>query len=523
MAEAPLKKVLKKGQIEKYIWGHRLYDEQTGMMTLLEFLCVFANLPYAAGNDHLVHLKDYEAPVRHLLRSLVFNNPYVDELHTGGVDEWEQWRQRFNDDKQTKSACGKSEALAQVTDERLARLRSLFGSGDNEDFRHFAETVRLLREAGINRVSNKRWTSNFLFPWGRHCLFLDLSANGSTSDRRFFARNGELLYLLLSHAEKRTELSRLLQDRILDSGHELDAVCEALSLGSDDSLIVPGWDKDKDTGCRLPFGTDLRPEIDATTQRRIDILCEDLIAVLNLKIPAPDAVIHAARIISLNLLCYFLEEADMAIRIARGKPANGRPVPLLCEALQKRTSDLRRCSRERFKENDRLSLNAVRLFYDRHVAWQPAMTDLDDEGELREDDPLDVRRSDSLEAILNAHKSHWASFHRVFAKDCGIGSRICTRDFRYTPSDDLIETLAAVLIPGSRLLFSDFLAKAFERYGLVFGAEEYKVSEKPAVEELDPGELKANEERLLNRFNALGLLARLSDGFEFALNPYSRT
>lgn len=511
--------VLKKGQVEKYIWGHRLYDEQDGMMTFLEFLCVLNYLPLdKPENSCQMALKDYRAPVRRLLRSLVFNNPYIDELRANTGDEWKLWQNRFNANKQTKAACGKNEGLAQVTDERLSNLQRLFPGRDG--FRQFSDTIRLLRSAGINRVTNKRWTSNFIFPWGRHCLFLDLSASGNITDRRFFGRNGELLYLLLSHAERHEELAKLIDEKILSSGHYLDTICQELSCGSNDIQDVAGVSRG--SGCLLPAALDPGSDLNVATKRRVNVLCEDLITVFRLPIPAPDAVRHATRIITLNLLCYFLEQARHAIEPSQ----EAKPMPILCEALQKPSSDLRRCSRELFKENESLSLNAVRAFYEKHAENVPSAAlvgeSADSEGIDEDSANDDPRESEALELILQTHRTHWAGIHRVFAKDCGLASRICTRDFRYAPSDDLLETLAAVLVPKKRLLLADFLKSAYERYGLVFGKTECGRSALSAAGQLDEGELNSNQRRLVRRLSALGLLAWLSDGFEFVLNPYSR-
>lgn len=518
--------VLKKGLIEKYIWGHRLHDEQDGMMTFLEFLCVLADQPYErAENACLTGLEEYKAPVRHLLRSLVFNNPYIDELRTDNADEWALWKDRFNAGNQAIKADEKKSGLAQIEESQFVKLKRLFPG--SEGFRKFSDTIRILRSAGINRTTNKRWTSNFIFPWGRHCLFLDMSVSGSTGDRRFFGRNGELLYLLLSHADRRRELAGLINKRILDSGHDFDKICRELSFGCDDLQRIPGVVRNgtegerSSSGCQLPADLTSERRINELTKRRVDILCEDLIAVLNLPISAPDAVLHITRIITLNLFCYLLEQAHLSIKVAQDRVYDGRVVPILCEALQRPSSDLRRCSRELFKENERLSLNAVRLFYEKHAKNIPVRvkSDGDYESEKDEDDP---KMSESLEAILSSHRKHWAGIHRAFSKDCGLATKLCTRDYRYAPSDELLETLAATLVPGNRLLLADFLKRAYERYGLIFGGEEGGRSGLSSSKLIDPNEFESNKKRLTRRLNALGLLAWLSDGFEFVRNPYSK-
>ena len=127
-----------------------------------------------------------------------------------------------------------------------------------------------------------------------------------------------------------------------------------------------------------------------------------------------------------------------------------------------------------------------------------------------------------LQDILDSHKKHWGSnLHRFLAKDCGLASTLCTRAYRYAPSDSLIETLTAVLIPKKRLLFQCFLDSLFTRYHIVFGEVEFaniKIKSRRLCPDND--DLKANRMRLQNRLQSLGRLETLSDGFEFVLNPY---
>ena len=145
--------------------------------------------------------------------------------------------------------------------------------------------------------------------------------------------------------------------------------------------------------------------------------------------------------------------------------------------------------------------------------------DEEDEDEVFSEKPEEV--VESLSEILKNHDDHWGNIHRIFARDCGLASKLCTNAYRYAPSDDLLETLALVLVPKKRLLLSEFLAQAFDRYGLLFGEVEFRRSGINNIELTpDTSELKSNRLRLQNRLSALGLLVSLSDGFEFVLNPY---
>ncbi len=512
--------ILKKGEIEKHIWGHRLYDEQTGIMTLLEFLCVFASLPFEKQNpersfdESTRRLQDYQIPKRTLLRSLIFNNPYIDEIYTTVQDPWIAWRDQFVADEQNK-AIDQSNLLSKLSD--LKRIKAMFEDRSDpsprKSFENFSKVVRLIRFSGINLMSGKRWTSRFIFPWGQHCLYIDMNPLGRT-DRRFFARNGEVMYLLLSFADRRGELAKLLNEKILHADNELDALCEALSFGDENSYCVPGKD------CVLPA------DFFEYSKRRINILCDDLIRIFSLPIPASDIVGYASKVITLNLLCYYLEQGNAVLDRCGGDASSPqlRRHVMLCEVIKKQTSDIRRISKVLFERNDKRDRDAVTAYYEAtakalhldDVAAQEDETDDDDFFSEESDES-----PDTLPQILKNHDDHWGNIHRLFARDCGLASKICTNAYRYAPSDGLLETLALVLVPKKRLLLSEFLAQAFDRYGLVFGEVEFRRSSISSPE-LTPNtsELKSNRVRLQNRLNALGLLVSLSDGFEFVLNPY---
>ena len=519
--------VLKKGAIEKRIWGHRLYDEQGGMMTLLEFLCVLESRPFAHQvsdpsmplTEENAKLGSYEAPKRTLLRSLVFNNPYIDEIYTNVADPWEAWKAQFVTDTQNQNIDigGQLDKLAS----QIGDLKQIFNENgrlsDRDSFERFAKVIRLLRHSGINLSSSKRWTSLFLFPWGKHCLFLDMGLKGETSQRRFFARNGEMMYMLLCFAERRDELASLLNSKLLESGNDLDQICEMLSFGKDSRHTIAN---DRGEGCTLPL------DFFQYSRRRINILCEDLIRIFQLPIPTPDIIRHAVKLISLNFLCYFLEQSRAAI-VELSSAGIDLPNPIIpCEVLQKQTSGIRHLSKRFFEINQDLSLNAVRVYYEAYSAngVDEEESDEDDLEGFETLDGKDGASNDRLSEILETHKGHWGpSLHRFLAKDCGLATMMCTNSYRYAPSDALIETLAAVIVPveRKRLLLTEFLEEAFNRYGLIFGEQEFsriKIKDKDIVP--NNSEFEANKERLQRKLRSLGLLVALSDGFEFVLNPY---
>src|ERR1700761_560020 len=184
--------------VDEAIWGHRLHDEQSPWLTFLEFLNVLLAEQVAgrALQETALNTLSYRPQTQLRLRNLVFNNPHImTVLAEDRADElaWASWLEKMAD-----TAGG-------LESPDFTYLRDRF-----ESFRDFAAVIRFLQGSAIEGDSNKRWSSKFVFPFGPNSLYEDVNvkANGGvTTDRRFFARSGEILYLMLCRS-KRVEALR---------------------------------------------------------------------------------------------------------------------------------------------------------------------------------------------------------------------------------------------------------------------------------------------------------------------------
>lgn len=203
--------------VDEHIWGHRPYDEQLPHLAVLEFLGVLgsnAKYPLRAAITDRVRYR----PQRQIrLRGLLFNNPYVESVREKEIpdeDKWAQWNARFAED------------ATRLGDEDMSYLRKVFSSFDD-----FAKAIELLRSSSSEARSNKRWSSKFVFPFGPDALYEDLRIDadgGASNDRRFFARSGELLYLMLCRSKRGPELGDLLINRLFDSTAPMNRLVKAL-------------------------------------------------------------------------------------------------------------------------------------------------------------------------------------------------------------------------------------------------------------------------------------------------------
>jgi hypothetical protein len=495
--------------VDENIWGHRLYDEQLPHLTVLEFLGVLgANLdkplrPHE-GMGGAVQFK----PQRQMrLRGLLFNNPYVESVAESQLADEEKWRQWLSKFEQGSTGNGDGA-------DDLAYLRQSFNSFDD-----FAKAIDLLRSSSFEPRSNKRWSSKFVFPFGPDALYEDLQidAKGNISnDRRFFARTGELLYLMLTRTSRGAELGDLLAKRLFERSAPMNRLARALQDAP-----------------QLPEEARLSGYLPELSNPRFDQMCEDWLAILSRDIPVYDALEHLIAITGLNMLLYFLERAKWAA-------GDDEPVEFVCEIVSKDGRKVRALSGDSYQANQGCSEKAVRAHVEsiRNLkAWiDSGSTDFPDAKRVellreafqwpKEDDKDDEgyasRKSDELveklvELALQRHGQHVGKIHAAWSRAIGLSSRRLSRRYRYAPNDRLLKSIVIAIV-GDRMQFDEFLVEARRRYGLVIGyAEGARFVEAKTI---DQAELSENRYNLETRLVGLGLVRRLSDSCSFVENPF---
>lgn len=492
--------------VDEHIWGHRLYDEQLPHLAVLEFLCVLwsnAADPLREDENGRAH---YKPQRQHRLRSLLFNNPYVEAVRARAVpdtEKWASWGEYFSAD-----ATG-------LEDSDMSYLRTVFSS-----FEDFSKAVELLRSSAFEARSNKRWSSKFVFPFGPDALYEDLRivSGGPSNDRRFFARTGELLYLMLCRAKGGPKLGKILVGRLFDASVPMNRLVRALQGGPQLA------DTTRETGYLPP------PE-----HRRFDRLCSDWTAILSRDMPIYDALEHLITSAGLNLLLYFLE---------RGKERAGDsdPVEIVCEIVSRERTKVRMLSGDSYQANQALSVRAVRGAVESvrmSELWSAALASDDPPGEcakiMREsfqwppatpdDDEPDYTKmsGDELVRMLvekaeSRHDQHFGKIHASWSRAIGLSSRRLARRTRYAPNDRLLKTLV-ISVVDERMQFDEFLGELRTRYGLVIGDAEGAHLVKDRL--VDQGALSENRENLEARLVSLGLIRRLSDSCSFVENPFA--
>ena len=486
--------------IDEKIWGHRLYDEQLPHLIILEFLGILA----AHQENPLTEVdsKVTYTPQRQLrLRGILFNNPYINTIasYTNKSEEkkWQEWFEEYQ-----KGA---------YAEEDMTYLKNVFNSFDE-----FARVVELLRSSSFEINSNKRWSSKFVFPFGPDALYEDLRIDKTESnDRRFFARTGEILYLMLCRAQRKDELGKLLVQRLLDPKMPLNLLVKAIQ-----------GDKQK---AKLPKEiSSLQLPVDL--HDRFDQLSRDWIHILKQDIPAYDVILYLMFSAGLNMLLYFLERSKDVLR-------DDKPVRIVCEIISKHRTKIRMISADDYQYNQNLSLRSIATEIENiqeEEEWISASESPYPEAEYTrlmqkkfkwpsaEEENFDWSSEMLIQKFTNKaeirHKQHLAKVHSAWSKAIGLSSRRLSRRMRYAPNDHFLKSLVITVV-NKRMPFDDFLEVIWNRYGLVIG--EAQGQELITNNQVDQEAFSKNSEFLADRLLSLGLLRQLSDGCAFVENPFS--
>jgi hypothetical protein len=485
--------------VDEQIWGHRLYDEQTPWLTVLEFLSVFLSQPALTGRADLKY-----TPQRQLrLRNIVFNNPYFAEVirepPLTDSEAWSSWAELMD-------------RGAALSDESFIGLRDSIPR-----FPDFVRVVEYLRRTSIEGNSNKRWSSKFVFPFGPSALYEDLRVKESSAsnDRRFFARSGELLYLMLGRSARASELAALIKERFLGVGDPTHRIVHALQ-----GIAEPASDS-RPIGY-LPY--EALPDFDELT--------DDWLFLLRQPLPRFDFLPHLVSVTGLHLLKYFLGRA-------RDQLGHGSGPVFVCEIVSPRRNSVREVAVQCFEQNQALPREAVERLIrevDQSTEWKKACADpeaiqacarvLEARFDWPDDSELESINAHKPEDLINQlvqrallrHRQHFGKIHGTWARHIGLSSRRGSQRVRYAPTDALIKALVFANVQ-TRMEFKLFLKRLHERYGIVIGEHQSGAYLSEGAADLE--DFAENATRLEERLTSMGLMKRLSDACAYVQLPFS--
>ena len=489
---------------DEEIWGHRFHDEQTPWLTLLEFLAVFESRsrensalaePRVKGSHESI---SYRIPKLEGLRFLVFNNPrlrHIEKTVSSDAEKWQQWKESIR-------GCNRD----------YSYLKRRFG-----DFSKLVQIVEFFQHTSLEPERNRRWTSKFIFPYGPDCIYADVREKGASlenasADRRFYARGGELLYLMLNRSDSAQKLAEIIKTKLLNSDERWNLLARDLTPEEENGYIETSIGY-------LPY--EIRPEYNK--------IAEDWSNLLNLRIPGASILDPLMRITALNMLLYIMRRSLEEIGES-GKPC------LVMEIAAPRKTALLELSKENHNQNRTLTRRALQAHINsikKTSDWIEACKEISpSEAVLKllkkrfNWKPKNISSSNRnpdriLEELVksaqNRHRAHVANVLPDWSRRIALSVSRRRLGTWYSPDDAFLKALVITVVR-DREEYNRFLSNLYERYHIIVGVAEAEKAFGSLP--MDERVLAENAGRLEQRLRTLGLLHRLSDDCAYVINNF---
>lgn len=506
--------------VQEAIYGHRFIEEQKPFMLVLEALGV-CRARLRAGNaatgealpmfpglpeDGTHEAVSVTIPKMEEMRLMLFRGQGLEDL---AADE------TLSDEERLERWVGELNADA----DKILKKPSAFdylGSRFRGRFRDLAQGVRILRGLEIDAFTQKRWSSRFLVPRGPYLLLGDLTED-MVSDRRFFGRGGEVVYLMLNRSARAARLAEAVRGAFFSPDDPLDRLARRL-----------GPEETRSTGDAavgyLPW-----PHLED-----YDRLADDWLAVLDLRgLPAAQKLDPLARLTALNLVRY------LAGRSAHAVGDRADPIPL--DLLDGRAADLRILSRSHFERLRSVVRDAVearvRTTLEAEPSWRnaKAASGLPERSAAAKEairatfhmDKFGTKMSGDREPagwldllIEEAYGRDRNAIHTLFkplGENAGLVASRQKVGTWWRGSDDILEALVLANV-GETVTIEELAARLYSRYGLVIGPTE--AAEAFPERGFDMTSFEENIRAFERKLTGLGYVRRLSDDCAFVSNPF---
>ncbi|GGL18940.1 hypothetical protein [Deinococcus radiotolerans] len=547
--------------VSSWIWGHRLRQGQDWVEYTLEFLNVLVGYDYALGRgicgpDDATPPQPYRKYSRLGLRRFVFFDGVSGKIDERDVKATAQLKEQLQRTPLMTDKEGSTDVLASVQ----SLLRSYTAVEKQRSW--FAKSLfpvheHLLFWEALRKEDKTPGKGGILPLFGDPTLDADtaeLDKGISLSARNFFARGGELYYLMLSAG---THSDPALAAAI---GGQLQLLLRESSpaIGRLAALIDATWAR-QEPSAELSLARETSEEkgghlgwLPRKDDPLFHVFAQDVAQLLRAPLGVTDALTSLAHLMAFHLTLYIYRRAHAVLAPSAPSPA------LLLDLLdQDGDSTLRRASSAHFREQEAVQAQAVRAFVTATVeaAWADVTPDKSFGLALREhtkrwslgkakvtkgsgegpkgkksaadhDFYLWVDRlaasSGGLNRALVAEQladlvmpdftKHFLGVHRKLAKSCGFVAPPQGQSARYVMGNELLKALVLALTGQERdMEYAEFLQALYDRYGLVIGLDQARLSGVFDRHGINADYYQRNQQALLDKLTSAGLAKEYSD------------
>ena len=552
------------------IWGHRLRGGQHWMEYLLEFLNVLAGFDYRLGQGlddqrgTANYLDEYSRFTRLGLRRFVF------------YDEREKTTHPY-DDRAIKALLSALKTRVSGTgfdshEEELTLVRSLFRSFSavEEERAWFAKSLfpahhNLLFWEALRRQEKRKSSSPAPTPDPSP---QEIDREISFTERNFFARGGEIYYLLLSAGTEHSPNRRAFISQRIEELLKRNSTLGELALIIDNTwLYLSGIEIDSSETSDKNGSTSLGWLPDAICPLYAQ-MAEDVSTFLESNLDSLECLNLLAHLIGFHIVQYIYHRAHPNASSEQHASGNCiddcRPF-LLIDALEGEDGGLiRKVSASLFREQEYLQGQRAQAFvYQKVLALSIDMAGQADfvekvtvdaeqffgqtrlnilsakeehakrrsqqirqryqrqreqlqaqfnRGELDERSFADEYSEALTEAIIDDFRENFLSVHRKLAKAIGLVAPRKGPSGRFVVGDNLLKALVfANIPPDSQMTFGELLDRFYKRYGIIVGSGEASQSNLFDRWRINTEYYDRNREAFLEKMIRSGLVVQYSD------------
>lgn len=511
--------------VQEMMYGHRFTTDQEPYMILLETLMLCAEVPLGTiMNDGVRHEDISYAPKqRKKMRYLLFFDRHLERIWADSRipdgKKWEAWKEAISQDKVWKHNFNKRSEKQKDGSDPFEYLDKAF----NCDIQSLLQAVRILRSQEIDISNQRRRTSKFLAVKGPDMICGDVREGDWTRDRRFFARGGELVYLMLNRSDKVHQVKGLIENRFLKSDNPISIIAKEIS---DPNINVDRSVGEGDIGY-LPY----------SDHNIYHQMADDWIKVLtNKKLSSSHLFEPLFRITGINLLRYFTLRNQEILR-------EKNPEPIVADASNGVDVRLRESAKEHLNRHRSIANRAVEV-YIREAAerkgWSATLFQKNPEDaydiirttflNIREEsggkphngigksgsDPEQLI-SKLIKDATDRSKNNIDKFLLPLTKGIGMVTARSSFGTWFCLDDTMITALVLANVVDTVEL-GDFTWRLYKNYGIIVGPDE--AGEEFETLPIDLDSFKLNLSAFENRMTRLALTRRLSDDCTFVVNPY---
>ncbi|WP_423798168.1 hypothetical protein [Neobacillus sp. SAB-20_R2A] len=510
-------------QLSAQIWGHRFKDGQKGPEYVLEFLNVLKGTEYNLGASEYFRIRSTG------LRQFIFE----------GNKE------------------GAQAGVVALTDEQKKKLYSLVRDKDEISvIREFFKNLEIPLSDGQGKAANRSWYAKTLYPLHESLLFFELRTHVKNEtktysyERNFFARGGELYFLMLSYGTKndltlRNEIEQRLKF-LLQKNKSIEHIVNKIS-----STLEDEQNKKEDLYPlkKVSEKTKEYPYLPVEDDPIYHEFAVEFNQLISLNIDIYEMFELLISLITFQLSRYMLKRSLI--------DDDNNQVTYFFDCLDAQVGPIQKLSAKSFSDNELLVKNKFESYFKQvfnekmgnyafvtsHLSgWKANPEELISYlglSKLSKERKNKVKKviskcntyrdiTDKLYIIVkdivsDQLKKHQLSIIRGLARDGGFGGFRRGSKYRYFMTDSFVQAIVyANIKPKEQMEFNLFLENLYKKYGFIIGELQAKSNGIYEKSKLNVRYFQKNEFAIREKLRYNGLLVEYSDATAMIRNPYEK-